>query len=251
MENSLSNSEFPNFGKNLSFIMDHDSGYMSSESNARLDEEKYVISEVIPNAGNNTEDAVDGNSDLKHWEVIATSFMNIVNKDDPIINVENSEPSQPSKLLQMRSLTPKKTYENPINPNVSPDLFADEEVEQAYDNTEKVVTTAAQNIVEKKYIVKKDYSLVKRASNSIKGVIPPHSMTVTLLTVDEILNKIESNKDYFWNCDTAMQSENVQVLNTSNESTDDSFKSLLLTGTVEIIEKKWPNILEGRFHGLQ
>lgn len=232
MENSLFNAELPNFGKNLSFIMDHDSGYMSAESTTRQEEEKF-ISEVIPNAGNNTEDAVDGKSDLKNWKVVATSFMNIV---------------QPNQVNSKISLTPQKKFENPINPNVSPDLFGDEDVESV-SNVES--TPLTHSVVEKKYIIKKDVSLVKRVTNSLKGVIPPNCMTVVHLSVDEILNKIETNKDYFWNCDKVLPSENIQVLNTSNESSEDDFKSLLLTGNKDIVDKKFPDIMEWRFHGLQ
>lgn len=213
--------------------MDHDSGYMSAESTTRLEEEKFVISEVIPNAGNNTEDAVDGKSDLKNWEVVATSFMNIV---------------QPNQVISNISLTPQKKFENPINPDVSPDLFADEEVEPV-SNVES--THSTHSVVEKKYVIKKDFSLVKRVTNSLKGVIPPHCMTVVHLSVDEILNKIETNKDYFWNCDKVLPSKTDQVLNTSNESRDDDFKSLLLTGNKDIVDTKFPEVMEWRYHGLQ
>lgn len=248
MENSLSGAEFPNFGKNLSF-MDHDSGYMSSESCARLEEEKFVIAEIIPNAGNNTEDAVDGESDLKNWEVVATSFINVVNKDDSVINVNNAEQQQSDEIVSTVSLTPKKCYKNSINPNLSPDLFADEE--EHPEKAEENKSPTSQCVVERKYVVKKDYSLLRRATNSLKGVIPPYFMTVINLSVDEILNKIEANKDYFWNCQSVLETENDKVLDSSTGSNDDGFKSLLITGDKEIVYKKWPDILTGRFHGLQ
>lgn len=247
MENSLSSAEFPNFGKNVSFTMDHDSGYISSESNARPEEEKFVIAEVIPNAGNNTEDAVAGTSDLKNWEVLATSFINIVNKDEP---VKNAELMQEDRVIPSVSLTPKKCYENSVNPNLSPDLFADEESVHVTNN-EQGKSLISPCVAEKKYIIKKDHSLVRRATNSLKGVLPPYFMTVVNLSVDEILNKIETNKDYFWNCEKVLAAETEKVINTSNGSSDDGFKSLLLTGDKDTADKKWPDVLLGRFHGLQ
>lgn len=225
--------------------MDHDSGYISSESSTRPEEEKFVISEIIPNA-ENSENAIHGTSDLKTWEVVTTSFMNIVNKDDPKLLVGNPQQIQTNNVTALVCVTPKKKFDNPINPNVSPDLFADEDTGQnlPVDNKPSIQTS----IVEKNYIVKKDFSLVKRTTNCLKGVIPPHCMTIVHLSLDEMLNKLETNKEYFWN---GVLSEKIEVLNTSNSSSDDGFKSLLITGNKDITNKKWPDILQGRFHGLQ
>lgn len=247
MENSLASRDFPNFGKNLSFVMDHDSGYMSSESNAKPEEEKFVISEIIPNV-ENSENAVDGKSDVKNWEVVATSFMNIVKKDNSLIKVDKSELLQPHNVSSNLSLTPQK-YENPINPNVSPDLFPDEEFTQGALIETVEASTSSKHGLEKKY-VRKDYLLVRKATNSLKGVIPPHCMTVVQLSVDEMLNKIEANKEYFWSLESVLQSK-CKVLNTCNDGNEDGFKSLLLTGSKDIVNQEWPGIMQRRFHGLQ
>lgn len=243
MENSHISNESSNFGKNVSFIIDHDSGYMSSESNARP-EEKFIISEIIPTADHNSENAVDGNSGLTNWNIVTTSFINVVNKES-LISTGHIQPNPASQIVPV---TPKKAFINPIDPGISPDLFADEEAVQNCIVVPIKEPTTLKRVEKKEYIVKKDYLLVKRVTNSLKGVIPPHSMTVVQFTIDEMLNKIETNKDYFWNFEKVSPSD--AVVNTS-KSSDDGYKSLLITGIKDIVDKEWPKILEGRYHGLQ
>nr|CAH7714592.1 unnamed protein product [Callosobruchus chinensis] len=148
--------------------------------------------------------------------------------------------------------TPKKGYINPLQSCMSPDLFEDED-EPVKPITE--VVHPEKQIAEEKYLHKKDYRLIRRVQGTLKGVLPPQSMTVCNKSVDEILNKIESNKNYFfWNNETVINEteKNEEKLNISNESVvAGEPKSLLITGSFEeCMKKKFPLIMEERNHGL-
>nr|CAI5856750.1 unnamed protein product [Callosobruchus analis] len=148
--------------------------------------------------------------------------------------------------------TPKKRYINSLQSCMSPDLFEDEE--EPVKAMVEVVHPEKQ-IPEEKYLHKKDYRLIQRVQGTLKGVLPPQSMTVCNISVDEILNKVESNKNcFFWNHETAINEteKHDEKLNISNESlVAGEPKSLLITGSLEDCTKKdFPHIMKGRNHGL-
>lgn len=147
--------------------------------------------------------------------------------------------------------TPRKKYENPIDPNISPDLFENDEISHEVIKEPQPVSY----IAEEKYILKKDQKLLKRAQNSLKGVFPPQSVTMVQLSVDEMLNRLEANKEYFWTNDKVEKSntdKNNDKLNVSNESNcEGESKSLLITGNKDCVNSAFPQILQERYHGLQ
>lgn len=146
------------------------------------------------------------------------------------------------------SATPEKKIQNKVDPNNSPDLFEEEETLELPPE----VPIRPNVVAAEKYIVKKDHTLIKRAYKSLKGFLPPQSITVVQLSVDQMLNKIEINKDYFWDKDNTSENKN-SVLNSKRSINNyDGFKSLLISEPVEAIQKKkWPAVMEGRCLGAQ
>nr|XP_023025972.1 uncharacterized protein LOC111513979 [Leptinotarsa decemlineata] len=154
--------------------------------------------------------------------------------------------------------TPKREYKSILNGSISPDLFEDEET-----LSEIVpVPLLPPAVKEEKYIHKKDRTVLRRARNHLKGVLPPHSVTVIHTSVSEMLNKIELNKDYFWDgslqeqkSNVSMESGNSQSMDNSGRSDDSGLggesKSLLVTCALEdCTSRSFPKILEDRCHGL-
>ncbi|KAG5890907.1 hypothetical protein JTB14_024905 [Gonioctena quinquepunctata] len=177
-----------------------------------------------------------------------------------------SKPSHHSDLLtenfitEMPSLpeTPKKSYHNSFCGSASPDLF-EEQVEKKIQILQPLPC-----IKEERYLYRKDRIILRRAQNNLKGVLPPHSMTIIQMSLDEMLNKIELNKDYFWNesrtkqradsltmgIDSSSNTKNNDL--SPNDSSDMGIsKSLLISCSLEeCIGRGFPNILEDRCHGL-
>ncbi|KAJ8971816.1 hypothetical protein NQ317_004846 [Molorchus minor] len=146
------------------------------------------------------------------------------------------------------SVTPKKEFKNSVDPNVSPDLF-EEEVQVPINEMPN-----RNFIAEEKYIIKKDQRILKRVQNALKGVLPPFSVTIVQLSINEMLNRLESNTEYFWTsgCPIQKEADSTEVLNSSNESSvSGGSKSLLITESMqECVNKLWPEVLESRYHGL-
>lgn len=139
--------------------------------------------------------------------------------------------------------TPTKTYINPINPDISPELFSDEE--EIDDNTQQKGISNA--FAAEKYVNKRDRRLISKVNAALSGVLPPPSFTVVHLSAEEILNKINSNKHLFW-CDSSLKSEENPTKSVASEER----KSLLVNGDKEsCIKKEWPCIMDSRYHGLQ
>lgn len=124
-------------------------------------------------------------------------------------------------------------YKNLVNPDLSPDLFSDEESEQL---TEQVKLLE----YKEKYVLKGDQLLIQHAQNALNGLLPPPSLRVASFTVSEMLDKINEHKDLF--CDVTEIKERNKTENCN----------LLVTTTFEHINKLgWPQILEERYYGLQ
>lgn len=114
-------------------------------------------------------------------------------------------------------------------------------------------------VTEERYTLKKDQKVLKRAQNSLKGVLPPHSVTIVQLSVNEMLNRLEANKEYFWSSEgvnAKLENKNTDKnndrLNASSESNSErESKSLLITGNKDCVNFDFPQILQERYHGLQ
>lgn len=128
--------------------------------------------------------------------------------------------------------TPEKAYKNPMNSDISPDLFSDE------DEPAKSVEELNQSLIEK-YVHVNDQKLIKRVQQGLSGVYPPPSVTMVHMSVAEMLDKINENKHLFLedgSCGGSWQKER---------------KSLLITETAETaVVKEWPQVMEPRYHGL-
>ncbi|KAL1487996.1 hypothetical protein ABEB36_015376 [Hypothenemus hampei] len=141
------------------------------------------------------------------------------------------------------SLTPEKPIPKPLNTAVSPDLFDDDAIEIRPSCFEVQPSAEVKQI--EKLGEKLDQKLLKQASKSVSGVLPPPSLTVIHMSVGDILNKLEENKTFwFWN-----EQENVQTEDSLNSNGEN--KSLLLSTSLEVVKKlEWPHVLDARCHGL-
>ncbi|XP_057657788.1 uncharacterized protein LOC130894811 [Diorhabda carinulata] len=130
--------------------------------------------------------------------------------------------------------TPEKPLKNPNSANLSPDLFTDDVEENI-----PVIVPIVSFTPKEKNIDKKDYMILRRTQNNLKGVIPPRSLTTINISVTEMLKKIDNNKGYFWKSCTNVQSSR-------NES-----KSMLITCPLENCKNKaFPDVLKDRSLGL-
>ncbi|CAH1101450.1 unnamed protein product [Psylliodes chrysocephalus] len=133
--------------------------------------------------------------------------------------------------------TPDKSIENTNNSGLSPDLFTEDQIEE---QIVEEITPSMIYIPKERYIVKKDYVILKKTQNNLKGVIPPRSVTLIRMPINEMLSKIESNKIYFWNSSTV-----------SGSRDDAQSKSLLVNSSMESCKKKeFPSVLQRRGLGL-
>ncbi|XP_076268398.1 cyclin E-interacting protein minus [Rhynchophorus ferrugineus] len=156
------------------------------------------------------------------------------------------------------SITPEKPYQNPVNPDISPDIFGDEEVDikNNYFQTQSIIPSVPTQVKgEEMYSDKLDHKLLKRTQKGMSGVLPPPSVTVVKLTYAEMLDKIHQNTAYFWNSEQVIETTQDDVkdvsLNSSSESSN-MRKSLLVNvnSLEDVINSEFPNILNIRFHGL-
>ncbi|KAJ8949229.1 hypothetical protein NQ318_022741 [Aromia moschata] len=169
-----------------------------------------------------------------------------------VVSPKNEKAVEPKYLNpKILNATPETKYENTVNPDISPDLFLEEETGQKLDNN----AINRIYITEEKYIINKDRRILKRVQGALKGILPPLSVTVVQMSIKEMLNRLESNKDYFWTSGCSDKSIDVNKndsLNTSNESSfNGEFRSLLITGSLEhCVNSTWPQIMTHRHHGL-
>ncbi|KAL3287224.1 hypothetical protein HHI36_001701 [Cryptolaemus montrouzieri] len=141
--------------------------------------------------------------------------------------------------------TPSKGQKRKLNTSASPDLFSDDE-------SNKLFPIPSPKMIEERFLHNLDYKLLKRVQKELSGVPPPPDFTVTKFTVDDILQKLNENKSYFWT-EELKNGENISVKDASRLS-DSSFGlngSILIKGSFdEAINKKFPDILYSRHHGL-
>ncbi|KAF2901418.1 hypothetical protein ILUMI_04765 [Ignelater luminosus] len=163
---------------------------------------------------------------------------------------------------QKASLTPLKQYKNPVNPDISPELFSDEESLEQFSHNESFALI--QKACEQKYTTKNDRKLLQRAQESLCGVLPPPSVTIIQMSVNEMLQRINANRHFFAvnsicdlvdNCDTVNKTEvQTQSVNSSNLKSNNTYEikeSLLVTCKREDFNPEdWPDIIQFRYHGL-
>lgn len=131
-----------------------------------------------------------------------------------------------------RTITPQKIYENRITADISPDLFGEEE--QVL-KTVMSLKVSPKDTPTENYCAK-DLKLLRNVQSSLNGVCPPPSVTILQMTVTEMLDKIEENKNLFCKTSSTVTSEK---------------NSLLVNNGPECVNQEWPEVLKARFHGLQ
>lgn len=180
---------------------------------------------------------------LSNDETTITTLESNLNTQE--VSVESMDCTSSSTVL---SKTPVKIFQNKVDPSYSPDLFDEEPILLPAPVKEEPIPSDF--IAEEKFIIKKDCRLLKRIQTGLSGVLPPPSVTTLNLTVDDILNKLEENKEYFW---TNNPSDIKSKHNTSDEGDCGNSKSLLVTVESHTEEncKEWPHIMEERYHGFQ
>lgn len=142
---------------------------------------------------------------------------------------DNSEKPGSPKNDTTCDRTPEKSYRNPMNSDISPDLFSEDD-----EPNENVVLYHS---LTEKYAHTNDQKLIKRVQQGLSGVYPPTSVTIIQMSVREMLDRINENKHLF--ADGSSGSGAVEK------------KSLLIAETSErALCEKWPKILERRCHGL-
>lgn len=175
--------------------------------------------------------------------------------------------------------TPTKKYKNHVNPDMSPELFSEEE-----DLDELNVSDIRQNLsYAENYIHKFDQVLMRRVQKGINGLLPPPSLKLVTLTVTEMLDRLDKNKHLFLNQETlnslnsscssiyTTDLRNEVALSTNMNNTTDNLnnlaadannvpttskkirtKSALVNCNInEAQEDIWPDVLSKRHHGLQ
>lgn len=159
------------------------------------------------------------------------------------------------------SITPEKKFDVPLSATISPDIFGDEEV--AVNNTTNYFETqtleqcklSTQTKNEEIYVDKLDHKLLKRVQKGMSGVLPPPSVTIINMSSAEMLERIQANKDYFWNSDVIIEKvdceNNESSLNSSSDSRSCS-KSLLLNieSSTNLDNAEFTQLLKYRYHGL-
>lgn len=152
---------------------------------------------------------------------------------------ESSTTTMCSFSSKLVNCTPTKTFVNTVNPDLSPELFSDDEDEP---HSETSIITENLSITQKSFtqdedVIKNDRKLLKRVQENLTGVPPPPSVTILQLTAADMLNKINNNRHLF--------------LTNSATSDKQCDKSLLIVNTkAEVDNSVWPDILTCRYHGL-
>ncbi|CAH1955387.1 unnamed protein product [Acanthoscelides obtectus] len=227
-------------------ISTHDACGDNKKQSLMTDNQSITVISADQNSGNNI---------INCTVAIKSEYSNIIRSDEVSVDQQltvSCDVSQNIGLIDISDVgcvvstnsTPKKEYINPANTCMSPDLFEEEESVRPIIEPNR----STKQVAEEKYLHKKDSRLIRRIQDNLKGVLPPQSVTICTLSVDEILKKIESNKSYFWNNETVIK----ENLNVSNESiVPGESRSLLITAPLkECTEKEFPHILGERNHGL-
>ncbi|XP_072391920.1 uncharacterized protein mi [Diabrotica undecimpunctata] len=158
-------------------------------------------------------------------------------RESPVVYKEpNSWRKLSTSTIQSVASTPDKSSTNQINSSLSPDLFSEDIVEQKSQEPSLPIVSPPKE----RNVVKKDYMLLRRTQNNLKGVLPPRSVTVTQFSIADMLERLKMNKKYLWNNSTAVSSK-----------TDRQSHSLLITCSEEEAKtREFPDVLMDRCLGL-
>ncbi|XP_066249064.1 uncharacterized protein mi isoform X2 [Euwallacea similis] len=156
------------------------------------------------------------------------------------------------------SMTPEKQPSNPVDFNISPDIFNDEDIplnnsKTYFDNQDNFQKPPCiQTKIKEKPAEKLDQRLLKRINKGMSGVLPPPSVTVLRMTLGDMMHKLEENKSFwFWKTDPEKKDRREEGLNSSGDSGGGIGKSVLLSVSLEEVrESQWPEVLDLRCHGL-
>lgn len=248
--NAAMETSFGRCFREVTFGMDNDSGYVSTNQESNLEyssqgnvifgamEERqvYLSEDALlerPEISTQGESCPSSSSVVPaSLESQKTTFSGF---DDDESGLEK-DISKESFIIPLQNdlsviQTPEKSYTNPMKSDVSPDLFSDEEELE----TSSILETN-QSVFEEKYMHPNDQKLIKRVQLGLSGVYPPPSVTIVSMTVVEMLEKIKENGCLFTE---PLKSEKVE----SN--------SLLVTEiSEEDLNGKWPEVMKQRYHGL-
>lgn len=241
-----SNSSIVSIQRNLELNVEESQQSTSSSSN-------YSNSSNILNNLNikiTTSLPVETNSNFVNSEVLAQNECNTnstINYDGIINNYDN--------LSSPTCHTPSNSYKNNVTSDMSPELFSEAEDEPPIHTTSSFCAanmshistlpkSCSQLLPEYENTLRNDRKLLKRVHETLSGVPPPPSVTILQMSVSEMLDKINSNKQFFFDQPDKITSE--ETASTS------SMKSLLInTNKEKTLKTDWKEILQLRFHGLQ
>lgn len=151
-------------------------------------------------------------------------------------------------ILTKNQLTPNKPIINIQNPDISPELFSDEEeiVPQPQISviTHKIVIQSP--IIQNEHMLRNDRKLLRRVQEAISGVPPPPSVTILQTTVSDMLEKIHNNKHLFM---TDIFGTGEVLPKIESEKNVKSF--LIMNKEEDFVGKGWQEIINYRYHGLQ
>lgn len=250
----------------VGLVLDNDSGYVSTNPESNIEYPSVNMSENCGNSGSKpiylSEDALLEKPEINQQQteqeyshlyyltdsVVAascesekTTFSGLEDNDESSIDKNASSESliipvvSPVKMSISKTdphiKTPEKSYKNPMNSDISPDLFSDE------DEPAKSVEQLNHSLIEK-YVHVNDQKLIKRVQQGLSGVYPPPSVTMVHMSATEMLDKINENRHLF-------------VVDGGCGSWHMERKSLLITETSETaVVTEWPQVMEQRYHGL-
>lgn len=207
------------------------SSIISIQKNLELNESSSSLKTI-----NNTTSLIPVETNFINSEVSTQIECNITNStinDDEIVNNETCH-------------TPLNSYKN-LTSDMSPELFSETEDEPI----ETTSSFCAENITQSSALPKScsqlhpeyentlrnDRKLLKRVQETLSGVPPPPSVTILQMSVNEMLEKLNSNKQFFFD---------------QPDGENPSTKSLLInTNKEKTLKTDWKEVLQLRFHGLQ
>ncbi|XP_022911801.2 uncharacterized protein [Onthophagus taurus] len=204
-----------------------------------------LITENCDNDSNAENNANYLNIHSRTATLLSLSILDKNKEKEVAKSVEKSieEPQKSSyKNVQLFNIiqTPQKSYKNPINPNFSPDLFSDNELDTSQNSPIPKVE------FKEKYILRQDRKLYRRAKEMLIGVPPPICLQHVNLNVSDMLKRYEENKHLI------LTKEEVEEKNLKGESSSKNCEAtfLITQNGFESIRKEFPSVLEERYYGL-
>lgn len=198
----------------------------------------YYLHSVVPSSVQSPEEPHSGEVSSSDTSIILPlqSPIRITLNEDAvqILNKENINPNSslvvpPFIIKTATAQTPKRSIDNTVDPNASPELFSDG---SEAPTPQKLVESATKSDLSELTI---DNNLVKKINKALSGILPPPSLTILQITAEEMLDKIKAN---------------AELLDLCNFRSNKSNKTLLNTDLINTQIAPWPEILQLRYHGL-